>query len=373
MRIMDYKRKLRILSDSAQFDLCDYNADEKQGNPNLPGIYYSSAKGCKVPLFKVLLSNKCANDCKYCINCSKRQFTRIELKPMELSKIFMDYYEKRYVEGLFLSSATIDDVENTMEKLIEVVRILRHDKGYDGYIHLKILPGTPRELIKRAMELSNRVSINIETATADGLSSLSSTKDYKIDIIRRMKWIKKIFDKNIGFAPSGQTTQFIVGAVGETDQEILKRVSWLYDKLNIKRTYFSSFQALEGTPLENQPEPDPRRSIRLYQADALVKSYNFSLDDFEFHDNGFLDLEMDPKYVAALKNDIFPLDINNASYNELIRVPGIGPISAKRIISKRRRGKIKSLDELRGVGVWTKRAGKFLYIDGYQSSLDEFQ
>jgi len=176
---MDRKRKLRILSDSAQFDLCDYNADKKQGNSNLPGIYYSNAKGCKVPLFKVLLSNKCANDCKYCISCSKRQFTRIELKPMELSKVFMDYYEKRYVEGLFLSSATIDDVDNTMEKLVEVVRILRHEKGYDGYIHLKILPGTSRELIKRAMELSNRVSINLETATADGLSALSSTKDYK--------------------------------------------------------------------------------------------------------------------------------------------------------------------------------------------------
>ncbi|MBC7100699.1 MAG: helix-hairpin-helix domain-containing protein [Methanobacteriales archaeon] len=370
--MLERKRKLQILSDSAQFDLCDYSADEKQRNVNLPGIYYSSMKGCKVPLFKVLLSNKCYNDCKYCLNCSKREFTRIELEPDELSKVFMDYYEKRYVEGLFLSSATIDDVDNTMEKLVEVVRILRHDKGYDGYIHLKILPGTSKELIKRAMELSNRVSINIETATADGLSALSSTKDYKIDIIRRMKWIKKIHDKNPDLTPSGQSTQFIVGAVEETDQEILKRISWLYDKLNIKRTYFSSFQALDGTPLEDKPEPDPRRSIRLYQADALVKSYNFKLSEFEFNE-GFLDLEMDPKYVAALKSDLFPLDINTATYDELIRVPGIGPISARRIISKRRKSRINSLDELKGMGVWVKRAGKFLYIDGYQSNLDNFQ
>ncbi|MBC7096830.1 MAG: radical SAM protein, partial [Methanobacteriales archaeon] len=250
---MSLKKKVQILSDSAQFDLCDYSADKRQRNANVPGIYYSSMKGCKVPLFKVLLSNKCFNDCKYCINCSKREFTRIELESSELSKIFMDYYEKRYVDGLFLSSATIDDVDNTMEKLIEVVRILRHEKGYDGYIHLKILPGASRELIKRAMELSNRVSINLETATADGLSALSSTKDYKIDIIRRMKWIKKIHDKNPDITPSGQSTQFIIGAVEETDQEILKRISWLYDKLDIKRTYFSSFQALEGTPLENKP------------------------------------------------------------------------------------------------------------------------
>ncbi|KUK01028.1 MAG: putative DNA-binding protein [Methanobacteriaceae archaeon 41_258] len=371
--MMSLKKKVQILSDSAQFDLCDYSADKRQRNANVPGIYYSSMKGCKVPLFKVLLSNKCFNDCKYCINCSKREFTRIELESSELSKIFMDYYEKRYVDGLFLSSATIDDVDNTMEKLIEVVRILRHEKGYDGYIHLKILPGASRELIKRAMELSNRVSINLETATADGLSALSSTKDYKIDIIRRMKWIKKIHDKNPDITPSGQSTQFIIGAVEETDQEILKRISWLYDKLDIKRTYFSSFQALEGTPLENKPEPDPRRSIRLYQADALLKSYNFKLGEFEFNDGGFLDLEMDPKYVAALKSDIFPLDINTATYDELIRVPGIGPISAKRIISKRRKSRINSLDELKGIGAWVKRAEKFLYIDGYQSSLDKFQ
>ncbi|MDP3486036.1 MAG: radical SAM protein, partial [Methanobacteriaceae archaeon] len=268
---MNTMRKMQVLSDTAQFDLCDYVNHQTSSRPNLPGIYYSTVSGgCQVPLFKILMTNKCINDCKYCVNHSKRNFTRMELSPEELTRVFLNYYQKKYVEGLFLSSGISGDIDTSMEKVVEVARLLRLEHGYSGYIHLKILPGSSKDLIKRAMGLANRVSVNIEAATPDGLAELSSTKDYQKDIMRRLKWIKNIHHKDPLYAPSGQTTQMIVGATDETDEDILNRVKWLYDKLDVKRSYFSAFKPLEDTPLQSREEPHHNRSNRLYQADALL-------------------------------------------------------------------------------------------------------
>lgn len=177
---MSTLHKMKVLTDSAQYDLCDYVNHQKSSQVNLPGIYHATGhNGCQIPLFKTLLTNKCKNDCKYCINQSKRTFTRLELKPEELAKAFMTYYNKGLVNGLFLSSGIADNEDSTMEKTIETCRCLRKDYGYDDYIHLKIVPGASKDSIKRAMALANRVSINIEAATPSGLAELSSTKDYK--------------------------------------------------------------------------------------------------------------------------------------------------------------------------------------------------
>ncbi|MGC9517971.1 MAG: radical SAM protein [Methanomicrobiales archaeon] len=367
---------MKILSDSAKFDLCNYVTPtiENVKKSKIPGIYHAKSSKCGlIPIFKVLMTNKCNNDCRYCINNSKRNFTRVEYTPEELTDIFLSYYYNNMVDGLFLSSGISKDIDSTMEKMIEVTRLLRVNHGYKGYIHLKILPGTSYDLIKRAMSLSNRVSINIEAATPDGFQELTSTKDYKNDVLRRIKWIDRISKKNPEFAPSGQTTQFIIGANTESDEEILKRVEWLSNNLGIKRSYYSPFKPIQDTPLVNIPEPHQKRAPRLYQADVLLNYYGFDLDEILFDNHGNLSLKEDPKYLIALSNpEEFPVEINSASFNELIRVPGIGKISARRIISAKKRGHVfNKLSELQNFGVVVNRAETFVKFKGnYQSTLN---
>lgn len=369
--------KLRALGESAKYDLCNYVSGniETYADGKIPGVYNSTTpNGHCIPIFKVLMTNKCSNDCKYCINNSKSKLEYYKYEPEELSRLFLEYYDKRYAEGLFLSSGIEGEIDSSMEKEIEVARILR-DYGYDGYIHLKILPGTSFDLIKRAMRLANRVSVNIESATPDGLEEIATTKDFKIDILRRIKWINDLSKKDDTLAPSGQTTQFIVGATDETDEEFLKRTKWLHDKFEIRRSYFSAFNPLKDTPLENRAEPHPLRTARLYQTDFLLNSYKFSLDEIVFDENGYIETEIDPKYSFAMNNmDLFPVDINESSFDELIRVPGIGKISAKRILTLKKHGKkISKLEELKNLGVAVKRAEPFIKLNkSYQSTLAGF-
>ncbi|MCZ3365712.1 MULTISPECIES: putative DNA modification/repair radical SAM protein [Methanobacterium] len=371
---MNSLQKLKVLGESAKYDLCNY-ADpnfETYASGKMLGVYNSTAPdGRCIPLFKVLMTNKCSNDCKYCVNRSGRKCERFEYTPQELSNLFLNYFNRRYVEGLFLSSGISGDINTSMEREVEVARILR-DYGYDGYIHLKILPGTSYDLIKSAMHLADRVSINMEAATPDGFEELTSTKNYNIDILRRMKWISKLAKMDPAMAPSGQTTQFIIGATDENDEEILSMTKKLYDKLELKRSYFSAFSPLEDTPLENHEIPHPKRTSRLYQADFLLNSYGFNLDELVFDENGNIDTQIDPKYSFALNNmDLFPTEINEASYDELIRVPGIGKISAKRIITLRKRGRrFEKLEELQDLGVAVKRAEPFIKLNkSYQATL----
>jgi putative DNA modification/repair radical SAM protein len=372
---MNRVKKMEILGDSARYDLCNHNNYKPDNflSGKLPGIYNATnPSGDCVPLFKVLLTNKCSNDCRYCVNHSAHQFKRVEFTPEELTSIFLDYYNNRLVEGLFLSSGVPGEVDISMENMVEVARKLRMENEYHGYIHLKILPGASYDLIKRAMSLADRVSVNIEAATPDGFEELSTTKTFNTDILRRMKWIKRLMKKDENLAPSGQTTQFIVGASDESDLEILNRVDWLYKKMDIKRSYFSPFNSMKDTPLENREEPNPKRTSRLYQADFLVKSYGFDLEELVFEENGNMNLEMDPKYCSALSNnEKFPVEVNSATYSELLRVPGIGKISARRIIESRKRNIcFKNLEDLKDIGVIIKRAETFIKLNSsYQSTL----
>lgn len=366
--------KMKILADSAQYDLCDYVNHNKSSQVNLPGIYHATGhNGCQVPLFKTLMTNKCKNDCKYCINQSKRDFTRLKLSPKELAKIFLNYYNNGLVNGLFLSSGIGEDVDLVMEETIETARLLRKDYGYDDYIHLKIVPGASKDSIKRAMGLANRVSINLEAATPSGLNELTTTKDYNKDILKRLNWINSLEKRSTTYPHLTHTTQLIVGANNETDKEILNRMEKLYKKSNLKRSYFSAFSPVEGTDFENKEECNSDRTAMLYHADSLLNSYKFNLKELVFDDNDQLSLEEDPKILAAKKMDIFPVEVNSANYKELIRVPGIGTKSAKKIINIRKKYPFKNKEELKKLGVVTKRAEPYIKVSGnYQTYLDKF-
>lgn len=371
---MSTLKKMQILSDSAQYDLCDYVNHNKSSQVNLPGIYHAIGhNGCEIPLFKTLMTNKCKNDCKYCINQSKRNFTRLELSPDELAKAFLHYYNNNYVNGLFLSSGISDNVDETMEKTIETARILRKDFGYQDYIHLKIVPGASKDAIKRAMTLADRVSINIEAATKDGLNEITTTKDYNKDILKRLDWISNIGKRNPELVKAGTTTQLIIGANNESDKEVLTRMEDLYKRTNLKNSYFSAFNPVKGTDFEKRESCTKDRTNKLYQADALLNDYNYKIKELVFNNDEQLSLNEDPKILAAKEMDIFPVEINSAPYTDLIRVPGIGPKSARKIISIRRKMPFNKISDLKKLGIITKRSEPYIKISGnYQSALDNF-
>lgn len=366
---------MKVLTDSAQYDLCDYVNHQKSSQVNLPGIYHATGhNGYQIPLFKTLLTNKCKNDCKYCINQSKRTFTRLELKPEELAKAFMTYYNKGLVNGLFLSSGIADNEDSTMEKTIETCRCLRKDYGYDDYIHLKIVPGASKDSIKRAMALANRVSINIEAATPSGLAELSSTKDYKKDILKRLHWIDSLENSSTTYPNSTHTTQLIIGANNETDREILHRIDKIYKNSKLHSAYYSGFTPIEGTEFEKKDSCNSQRVGKLYNADSLLNDYNYKLKELVFEDDDRLSLDTDPKILAANNMNIFPVEINNAPFIDLIRVPGIGVKSAKKIISIRKKYRFTKKEELKRLGIAVNRAEKYIKLDGeYQPSLDIFE
>ena len=369
---MSTLEKMKILTDSAQYDLCDYVSHNKSSQVNLPGIYEAIGhNGCKIPLFKTLLTNKCKNDCKYCINQSKRNFTRLELSPEELAKAFLGYYNRGLVNGLFLSSGISGDVDETMEKQVETVSILRKKYGYDDYIHLKVVPGASKDSIKRAMALANRVSINIEAATPSGLAELSSTKDYNKDILKRLSWINSLQNKSTTYPNSTHTTQLIVGANGESDKEILERMEKIYKKSDLKRTYFSAFTPIEETEFSKKEACSTDRTTKLYNADSLLNDYHYNVKELIFDENDKLSLTQYPKILAAKNMDIFPVEINRAPLVELIRVPGIGVKSAREIISIRKKMPFTSEQQLKKLGVVVERAKPYIKIDGeYQTTFD---
>jgi len=365
---MGTEEKLLILGKAAQYDLCgSYLCD---GAHRIRGDYgqwiYPAVlpDGKEVRLFKVLLSNNCKNNCLYCANRRERRFSRISFTPQELAQTFMMLKEKRLVEGLFLSSAVSNETQKTMEDMIKAVEILRYGYHFNGYIHLKILPGVTPDYIEQAMRLADRVSVNLEVPNGEKMKKLSVEKDFEKDLLGAMRWIKYFINK--GIKPrAGYTTQFMVGPAGETDKELISLVGRLYRDLGLKRAYFSAFQPVKDTPLEGHSPTPIVRENRLYQADFLLRDYNFSPEELVFNKEGNLYLPADPKLVWAMNHpEFFPVEVSTASKEQLIRVPGIGPRSAERIIALRRKEKIKELAQLKGIGVVVKRAKDYILLNG---------
>lgn len=373
---MNTLEKVKILSAAGKYDVCASTsscrrtpAKNRIGSVASSGICHSfTPDGRCISLFKILYTNFCSFDCKYCPNtCASK---KVSFEPEELANLFIKLYLGNYVEGLFLSSGVLKDPDKTTEKILECIELIRQKYKFRGYIHSKIIPGTSYDLVKRLVEISDRVSINVETSSKSRLSEISPSKSFRTDILRRQSWVRRIAYKKL---PAGQTTQFIVGAAGETDIEILKLMSWEYKKMKLKRCYFSAFNPVEKTPLEKKEKTPLWRENRLYQVDWLLRKYNFQVSEIAgIMEEGFLRNE-DPKFLLAKQYFDKPLDINESSFEELIKVPGIGLTAAKRISIFRKKNRIKGYQQLKNMGVVLKRAKPFLKINGcYQKNLGDF-
>ncbi|HNY76897.1 MAG: radical SAM protein [Sedimentisphaerales bacterium] len=369
----DTRDKLEILSSDAQYDLacaCGTNREEgrRRGQDGRWIYPVTLPNGGRSVLFKSLISNVCTNDCKYCPLREQQDIRRCSLSPEETARVFLDYYRRKKVFGLFLSSGVIGSPDATMDRLTTTARLLRRRHGFKGYIHLKVIPGSSAAAIEEAVSLASAVSLNIETPGHKHLARLSSRKNYIRDIIEPIKLISRLTARGTRFARVKQTTQFIVGAAGESDAEIVKYMGGLYDRLRMQRIYFSAYQRGVGdASLDSDPtkSSDPTQAFvrehRLYQVDFLLRKYGFKDADIVFDPRGRLSLDADPKEVWARNHpEVFPLDVNRASRLELLRVPGLGPLTVDRIVSQRATRRIRGLEDIGRVGARLAKARSYL-------------
>ena len=374
--------KLRILSDAAKYDVsCSSSGSSRKntsnglGNAAYSGICHSwSADGRCVSLLKILMTNYCIYDCKYCISRKSNDIERAILTPDEIVRLTINFYRRNYIEGLFLSSGVIKNADYTMEQMIAVAKKLRLEENFNGYIHMKVIPGASRELIHEVGLYVDRVSVNIELAENKALKLLAPDKK-PTDISTSMGLIrknqiqnteeKKLFKSTPSFIPAGQTTQMIIGAGGESDFAILNRSENLYKNFGLKRVYYSAYVPVNKSGILANTNAVPMlREHRIYQADWLLRFYNFKAEEILDEKNPFIDPLLDPKANWAVQNwHLFPMEINRASYKDLIRIPGIGVTSAKRIVMVRRHNVIK-YEHLKKLGVVIKRAKYFITVNG---------
>lgn len=374
--------KLRILSDAAKYDVsCSSSGSNRKntnnglGNAAYSGICHSwSADGRCVSLLKILMTNYCIYDCKYCISRKSNDIERAILTPDEIVRLTMNFYRRNYIEGLFLSSGVIKNADYTMEQMIAVAKKLRLEENFNGYIHMKVIPGASRELIHEIGLYVDRVSVNIELAENKALKLLAPDKkptdiSTSMGLIRRNQIQnteeKKLFKSTPSFIPAGQTTQMIIGAGGESDFAILNRSENLYKNFGLKRVYYSAYVPVNKSGILANTNAVPMlREHRIYQADWLLRFYNFKAEEILDEKNPFIDPLLDPKANWAVQNwHLFPMEINRASYKDLIRIPGIGVTSAKRIVMARRHNVIK-YEHLKKLGVVIKRAKYFITVNG---------
>lgn len=360
LKTPDTQEKLAILSTDAQYDLacaCGTNdKDRRHRSRNDQWLYpVTLPNGGHSVLFKTLISNVCANDCKYCPLRNNQDCRRVTLTPEEVVSTFLTYLKARKVFGLFLSSGVIGTPDRTMTQLIAIAEQLRKKEQFRGFIHLKIIPGASDAAVEQAVALSSAVSLNIESAGESHFRQLSNGKDYLTDIIRPIKQISALTAKGSQFSRVKQTTQFVVGASDDCDAEFVRYSEGLYRKLGLSRIYFSAYQRGLGAsslPGEMSDISNPdllMREHRLYQTDWLMRKYGFKGSEIPFDTDGNLSLKMDPKeHWATLHPEWFPLDINRADREELLRVPGLGPTTVKRILTRRANG--GRLHSMRDVG-----------------------
>lgn len=382
MLTKDTLDKLTILADAAKYDVsCASSGVERKntggiGNSAAMGICHTwSSDGRCVSLLKVLMTNNCVYDCAYCVNRSSNDVKRASFTPEEVSKLAIEFYRRNYIEGLFLSSAVEHNPNSTMERIVKVLQIMRWKYHFSGYIHVKAIPGADPLLIKEAGYLADRMSVNMELATEEGLKLLAPQKPLdKLllpmkDIqtgIQHAKDDKKYFSHSKSFVPAGQSTQMIVGATRESDRAILFRSENLYNVFDLKRVYYSAYMPVNSGELlpSVQTEPPLKREHRLYQADWLLRFYKFTANEILTDTDLNLDLDFDPKMIWALRNiHEFPMEVNKASYEQLLRIPGVGLQSARRIVTQRN---LKSVDyeALKKMGVVLKRARFFITCKG---------
>ncbi|MBB6612331.1 putative DNA modification/repair radical SAM protein [Pontibacter sp. Tf4] len=370
--------KLKILADAAKYDVsCSSSGGKRKnenkglGNAEGMGICHSYTEdGRCVSLLKILLTNYCIFDCAYCVTRKSNDIKRAAFTVQEVVDLTINFYRRNYIEGLFLSSGIFSNADYTMERLVRIAKKLRQEEKFNGYIHLKTIPGASEELIKEAGLYADRLSVNIELPSEQSLVKLAPEKNYS-EILLPMDNIKqqliqtkeeqKLFKSAPAFAPAGQSTQLIVGASAENDQQILQLSSDLYKNYSLKRVYYSGYVPVSAdNRLPIITEPPIIRENRIYQADWLMRFYGFDVKEILDEHNPHLDLDIDPKLSWALRNrHFFPVELNTADYEMILRVPGIGVKSAKKIVSARRFATL-TYEHLKQMGVVMKRAKYFI-------------
>jgi len=389
---MSIADKLKILTDAAKYDVActssgvnRANNGEGMGSAQACGICHAfSSDGRCISLLKILFTNECVFDCKYCVNRCSNDVPRASFTPDEICTLTMEFYRRNYIEGLFLSSGIIKNPDYTMGLIYTALWKLRNEHHFYGYIHVKGIPGASADIIEKVGFLADRMSVNLELPTAEGLRNLAPSKNRK-NILAPMKQIQTgigrlLPDKGEGyllptrsrnsmskFVPAGQSTQMIIGATPETDYQLMVVTEALYKQFDLKRVFFSAFVDLNQNiqlPSINNVAPPLLREHRLYQADWLLRFYGFEAQEILSEDNPNFNVQFDPKCDWALRHmDIFPVEIMKADYYLLLRVPGLGPTSAKRIVSARRQRTL-DFDTLKKMGVVLKRAGYFITCNG---------
>lgn len=390
---MPIEKKLEILSDAAKYDVaCTSSGVDRKGkkgtmgNTAAAGICHSfSADGRCISLLKILFTNECVFDCKYCINRASNDVPRASFTPDEVCSLTMEFYKRNYIEGLFLSSGVLKNPNHTMDLIYQTVWKLRREHGFHGYIHVKAIPGADPLLIEKVGFLADRMSVNLELPTSEGLKLLAPHKTRK-KILMPMKQIQTgirenrneltVYRGTPAFVPAGQSTQMIIGATPETDYQLVSVAEALYDNFDLKRVFYSAFvpvntdRALPALP----GGPPLLREHRLYQADWLLRFYGFKASELLNDKRPNFNVLLDPKCDWAVRNlEIFPVEVNRADYFTLLRVPGIGVKSARRIVSARKSSKL-DFDALKKLGVVLKRAHYFITCMGkmmFSTKLEE--
>ena len=382
---MDVLEKLTILTDAAKYDAaCTSSGGNRAARAGMIGNTSTAAAGCChtfsadgrcVTLLKVLLTNRCVYDCKYCVNRRSNDTPRTAFTPQELADLTINFYRRNYIEGLFLSSGVFRSPDYTMELMIQTLRLLREGWRFNGYIHAKAIPGASPELVEQLGLLADRLSVNIELPSEAGLNSLAPDKT-KRAILNPMRQIQSRNQQSREelvkyrhaprFAPAGQSTQLIVGATPDSDFHIMRLTQGLYDRYQLKRVFYSAYVPVVEHALlpPKDAKPPLLREHRLYQADWLLRFYHFRAEELLDEQHRDFDTRVDPKCSWALAHpEFYPVEVNTADYETLLRIPGVGPVSAKRILSARRVGGLR-VEHLRKLGVVMKRAQFFLTASG---------
>ncbi|MBE3068277.1 MAG: radical SAM protein [Chloroflexi bacterium] len=379
---MDAIVRLKALSEQMSFEPAEERTptgtpylDKTENCPDAVFVHPAILpNGKKIKLLKTLLTSVCERDCFYCPFRAGRDFRRATFQPEEFARLFIMLTQKGITEGIFLSSGVTGGGIRTQDKLLDTAEILRHKLGFHGYIHLKVMPGAEHAQVERAMQLADRVSVNLEAPNTERLARLAPHKQFIEELLQPLKWMNEIRRTQPSYRgwqgrwPSS-VTQFVAGGAGESDLELLTATQYLYSHLGLKRAYYSRFKPIPDTPLENQAPTPPIREHRLYQASFLLRDYGFELEELPFEADGRLPVQSDPKLAWAQRNLAEqPVEINCADRHMLLRVPGIGPKGADTILRVRLQTKIRDVISLRKLGILTERAAPFLLLDGRQAA-----
>jgi predicted DNA-binding helix-hairpin-helix protein len=370
MERMDLDAKLELLAPAARFDVCGTHATKgRRYTPakaewGAPGVATENdPAGKSRPVFRVLMSSRCQWNCAYCPLRSGSDTPRAALEPEELAKLFLPRFEAGAVQGLFLSTGVDSGLGTSLNRMLDGVELLRSRHEYKGYVHLKLLPGAAFGDVERAARLADRVSINLEAPGPEHLQRISPERSWHADLIERLGWLRDW--QRSGLMPSGIATQFVVGAAGERDRDLLSTGAWLYRELGLRRVYFGAFRPAAGTPLEGAESTPQVRVRRLGEADWLLRNYGFGSAELPFDAAGDMPLHLDPKLAWALAHpELFPIELNTAPAELLLRVPGLGPVSVKRILRLRSLNPFRDPAHLKALGGIAARAGDFVTLDG---------